>query len=104
MVTVSREYTRDRIGLVFGLGGGQLIVLGLGALPVFMCLQRGLWTAALAAFGVWLLVAVVVVVPVRGRSVTGWFLAATDCRRPALMARLWPTRCSHAPGSSGIRP
>ena len=77
MVTVYREYTRDRIGLVFGLGGGQLIVLGLGALPVFICLQRGLWTAALAAFGVWLLVAVVVVVPVRGRSATGWFLAAT---------------------------
>jgi hypothetical protein len=77
MVTVYREYTRDRIGLVFGLRGGQLIGLGLGALPVFMCLQRGLWTAALAAFGVWLLVAVVVVVPVRGRSVTGWFLAAT---------------------------
>ena len=28
MVTVYREYTRDRIGLVFGLRGGQLIVLG----------------------------------------------------------------------------
>ena len=51
MVTVYREYTRDRIGLVFGLGGGQLTLLGLGALPVFICLQRGLWTAALAAFG-----------------------------------------------------
>jgi len=41
MVTVYREYTRNRIGLVFGLGGGQLIVLGLGALPVFIARRRG---------------------------------------------------------------
>src|SRR5688500_5966371 len=77
MVTVYREYTRDRIRLLFGLGGGQLPVLGLGSLPVFLCLQRGLRTAALAVFGVWLLVVVVVVVPVRGRSAIGWLLAAT---------------------------
>jgi len=81
MVTVYREYTRDRIGMVFGLRAGQLIVLGAGTLPVFLCLQRGLWTAALAAFGVWLLVALVLAIAdlvawkLTGR--VGWVLVPT---------------------------
>ena len=39
-------------------------------------LQHGAWTAALGFAAVWVLVLVITVVPVRGRSATGWFFAS----------------------------
>jgi hypothetical protein len=77
MLTTYNDYNRDRIGWFFGLSGWQLAVLAASALPVFGCLQRGAWSAALLFALGWLLVMIIVVLPVRGRSATGWFLAAT---------------------------
>ena len=70
------DYNRDRIGWFFGLTGWQLAVLAATALPVFLCLQRGAWSAALLFTLGWVLVMIITVVPVRGRSATGWFLAS----------------------------
>ena len=47
MLTTYSDYNRDRIGWFFGLSGWQLAVLAASALPVFGCLQRGAWSAAL---------------------------------------------------------
>ena len=77
MLTTYNDYNRDRIGWFFGLSGWQLAVLAASALPVFGCLQRGAWSAALLFALGWLLVLIITVVPVRGRSATGWFLAST---------------------------
>ncbi|SDS99876.1 hypothetical protein SAMN04488543_2812 [Friedmanniella luteola] len=76
MVATYSEYHRDRIGWFFGLQGWQLVLLAVAALPVLGLVQRGAWTAALAGAGVWVLTLVVVAVPVRGRSATGWLLAS----------------------------
>ena len=62
------DYNRDRIGWFFGLSGWQLAVLAVTALPVFLCLQRGAWSAALLFTLGWVLVMIITVVPVRGRS------------------------------------
>ena len=74
------DYNRDRIGWFFGLSGWQLAVLAASALPVFVCLQRGAWSAALLFALGWVLVMIITVVPVRGRSATGWFLASVGVR------------------------
>ena len=76
MAVTYREYNRDRIGWFFGLRGWQLGLLAVAVLPTVVAVQRTAWTAALAAGGGWLLLLVVVAVPVRGRSATGWLLAA----------------------------
>jgi hypothetical protein len=49
----------------------------MAALPVLASVQRGAWTAALTAAGLWALIVVVVAIPIRGRSATGWLLAVS---------------------------
>jgi hypothetical protein len=77
MSMIYSDYNRDRIGWFFGVSGWQLALLAASALPVVVSLQHGAWTAALLFFAVWVLVLVITVVPVHGRSATGWFLAST---------------------------
>ena len=77
MSMIYSDYNRDRIGWFFGLSGWQLALLAASALPVIISLQHGAWMAALLFSAVWLLVLAITVVPVRGRSATGWFLAST---------------------------
>ena len=77
MSMIYSDYNRDRIGWFFGVSGWQLALLAASALPVIISLQDGAWMAALGFAAVWLLVLVITVVPVRGRSATGWFLAST---------------------------
>jgi hypothetical protein len=60
------EYNRDRIGWFFGLSGWQLAVLAATALPVFLCLQRGAWSAALLFTLGWVLVMIITVVLDKG--------------------------------------
>jgi hypothetical protein len=77
MSMIYSDYNRDRIGWFFGISGWQLALLAGSALPVVVSLQHGAWTAALLFSAVWVLLLVITVVPVRGRSATGWFLAST---------------------------
>ncbi|KRB75049.1 hypothetical protein ASE01_16920 [Nocardioides sp. Root190] len=71
------DYQRDRLGWFFGLTGGQFMALALGTLPAFWALSRQAWLSMLVFAIGWLLLVVVTVVPVRGRSATGWMLAST---------------------------
>ena len=77
------DYNRDRIGWFFGLSGWQLAVLAATALPVFLCLQRGAWSAALLFTLGWVLVMIITVVPVRGRSATRMVPRLRRCSRSA---------------------
>lgn len=78
MSQVYNEYSRARIGwFPFGLTGWQAAILAGCVLPMLWALTRQAWASA-AAFGLLaVLVAVVTVVPVRGRSAIGWLLAST---------------------------
>jgi hypothetical protein len=71
------DYTRGRIGWFFGLSGWQVGVVAGGVVPVAVALNRGQWAAAAVLALVWAGVVVVTVVPVGGRSVTGWVVAVT---------------------------
>ena len=76
-MTTYSDYQRDRIGWFFGLSGGQLMFLALASLPAFWAISRGAWFSAFLFALVWLFVLAVTVVPVRGRSATGWMVAST---------------------------
>jgi hypothetical protein len=77
MPTVYGDYSRGRIGWFFGLSGAQLGILAVSVLPVFWAVHQTAWLSAALFLVVWGLVAVVTVVPVRGRSATGWLAAST---------------------------
>ncbi|WP_067429008.1 SCO6880 family protein [Nocardioides jensenii] len=76
-MTTYADYQRDRIGWFFGLSGGQLTFLGLASLPAFWAISHGAWFSALLFALVWLFLFAITVVPVRGRSATGWVVAST---------------------------
>lgn len=75
MATIYGDYTRDKIGWFFGLSGWQLGILAVTALPIAGAVQRGAWAAAGVFMLAWVVVVVVTVAPVRGRSATGWAVA-----------------------------
>src|SRR4051794_34180961 len=77
MSTTYADYTRDRIGWFFGISGGQLIFLAIASLPMFWALSQGAWLSALLLAGIWAFVLLVTIVPVHGRSATGWLIAST---------------------------
>ena len=71
------EYARDRQGFFFGLTGNQLLTLTLAGVPALWAFHRQQWGSLGGALAGWLLIGLLVVVPIRGRSATGWALAAT---------------------------
>ena len=73
---VYRDYQRDRVGWFFGLTGLQLGLLTAGSLPVLWAAHAGWWSYAFAALVGWVVLLVLVVVPVRGRSAVGWATAS----------------------------
>lgn len=77
MATTYTDYSRDRIGWFFGLGGGQLIFLAMASLPMFWSISQSAWMAALLLAGLWVVALLLTVVPVRGRSATDWLWAST---------------------------
>ena len=76
-MTIYADYQRDRIGWFFGLSGGQVMFLALASLPAFWAISRGAWFSALLFALVWLFLLAITVIPVRGRSATGWVFAST---------------------------
>ena len=76
MAVVYSDYSKDRIGWFFGLTGVQLGTLVLTVLPVFWALNAQRWQLVGTLALVWAAVAVLVVVPIRGRSATGWLAAS----------------------------
>ena len=74
--TIYSEYAKDRQGYFFGLTGSQLVILLAAGIPALWALNRQQWAGLGAAVAGWALVAVLVVVPIWGRSATGWMVAA----------------------------
>jgi hypothetical protein len=87
-MTIYNDYTTARVGWFFGLSGWQLGVVSLGTLPSFWSIREQSWGAALTLLGFWVLLACVVIVPVRGRSATGWLLAMIAFGFASLSGRL----------------
>ena len=75
MAAMYADYTRDRVGMFFGLTGTQLTILVVAGGPVLWAVNDRLWGVAGLGLLLWLVVLGLVVVPVRGRSATGWLLA-----------------------------
>jgi hypothetical protein len=72
MMSVYRDYSRANVGWFFGLSGRQLGGVSLTLLPVFWCVQQRAWGTALLMSIVWVVIGAIIIVPVRGRSATGW--------------------------------
>lgn len=94
MATVYSDYSRDRIGWFFGLSGLQLAILSIGLLPALWAFNARQWGPLLGLAAGWALAFVLVVVPIRGRSATGW-LAASAGQAIGLVFR-WTAWRSHA--------
>ena len=94
MSHVYTDYSRARIGFLFGLSLWQLTIIGVGALPVLWNASQGAWVTAGAALVLWLAVAALAVTPVRGRSATAWLLAALAHAAGSLAG--WTRFTSHA--------
>ncbi len=77
MAVVYSEYAKDRTGYFFGLSGPKLIAVVATGIPAVWALSRQQWALLLALIAVWALVAVLVLVPVAGRTATGWIAAST---------------------------
>ncbi|GAA3524730.1 hypothetical protein GCM10022234_21900 [Aeromicrobium panaciterrae] len=76
-MTIYNDYSRAKVGFFFGMSGWQLGTVALTLLPVFWSIQRQSWGSAVIFMMVWAVISAIVVVPVRGRSATGWFTAMT---------------------------
>ncbi|MHB1010385.1 MAG: SCO6880 family protein [Propionibacteriaceae bacterium] len=76
MTAAYDDYGPDRVGFFFGLTGPRLAALTLAVIPVFVAVNQQRWALAGEWAAVAAVVTVLVVVPVRGRSATGWLLAS----------------------------
>ena len=74
-MTIYSDYQKDRIGWFFGLSGPQLALVAMATLPAMWAISKQAWLSALLFAGIWGVVFVVTVVPVHGRSATGWMWA-----------------------------
>ena len=74
-MAVYSDYSRDRIGWFFGLTGPQLAILGVTALPVFIAVNRQDWRLAGSLILGWAALLILLSVPIRGRSASGWVMA-----------------------------
>ena len=93
-MTIYADYQRDRIGWFFGLSGGQLMFLAPASLPAFWAISRGAWFSAFLFALVWLFLLAITVIPVRGRSATGWVFASTMYAVGGLLG--WTSFRAHA--------
>ncbi|WP_248580843.1 SCO6880 family protein [Nocardioides sp. InS609-2] len=85
MTTTYADYSRDRIGWFFGISGTQLAFLATGSLPVFWAIQQGAWLSGFLLLLIWVAVVLVTIVPIHGRSATGWMCAAVAHAAGGLM-------------------
>ncbi|WP_370895012.1 SCO6880 family protein [Janibacter sp. GXQ6167] len=76
MATIYSDYSRARLGFIFGFSGWQVSVVALTFLPIAGAVSVGAWPSV-ALFGVlWLAISALTLTPVRGRSAVGWLHAA----------------------------
>lgn len=71
-MAVYSDYSKARPGWFLGLNGKQLLALALASAPVVWAGSEQQWSAAAVLAMVAAVVAVLTIVPVRGRSAAGW--------------------------------
>lgn len=76
MAAVYDEYTRDRVGMFFGLTGAQLTTLVVAGVPALWAFRQEEWGLLAGFILLWVAVLGMVAVPIRGRSAIGWMVAA----------------------------
>ncbi len=94
MAVIYSDYAKDRIGWFFGLTGWQLGTLAVTSLPIFWAINTHAWPLAGTLTITWILLALLVVVPVRGRPATGWLAASIKYAAGTLLG--WTRFRSHA--------
>lgn len=72
MITYGANATRDRQGWFFGLTGPQVFLVLGTALPCWLAMAVGAWTALLGLIPLWLAAVALICVPVRGWSAAQW--------------------------------
>lgn len=75
MSTIYDAYRRDRSGWFLGISGTQAATLALAAIPALIALSRGALLNLLLLAMLWLLIAVVTLVRMHGRTTVGWLTA-----------------------------
>ncbi|MCM3556664.1 PrgI family protein [Janibacter melonis] len=76
MALIYSDYSRSRIGWLFGFSGWQMAVVATTFLPIAVSMSRGAWRSVALFALVWVIVTAVTITPVRGRSAVGWLLAS----------------------------
>ncbi|RMB57847.1 SCO6880 family protein [Tessaracoccus antarcticus] len=74
--TTFRNFTHPTSGWLFGLGPAQLAIVIIASFPIWISLSNQRWAAVGIFTVVWGVVVVLTVVPLGGRSSTGWMIAA----------------------------
>lgn len=77
MSTVYDSYRRDRSGWFLGISGTKAATLAIAAIPILIALSRGAILGVLAFTAAWVLIAVLTLVTMHGRSSFGWLCALT---------------------------
>lgn len=67
-------WSKDKQGWFLGLGGGSVVTIALGGVPLLIATGAHKWLLALAWMPIWAVVIVLTAVPVRGRPAFRWAL------------------------------
>lgn len=69
---VYSDYSRDHVGFFFGLSLVELMILAASTLPVLWAISRQAWGSMWWLLLVFVIVALVTIVKIQGRSAVGW--------------------------------
>ncbi|MDN5803846.1 MAG: PrgI family protein [Microlunatus sp.] len=76
MSQVYSQYSKAKIGWIFGLSAWQVGIVAASSVPVFYAINQQAWAAAGLLTVMAAAVTALTIVPVRGRSAAGWLAAA----------------------------
>ena len=74
-MTLYNDYSRDKVGMFFGLTAAQLATLVVGAMPALLALSGSRWLLTAVLVVGWIVLALLTVMPIHGRSAVGWTAA-----------------------------
>lgn len=105
MSAVFGEYTKAREGWLFGLTIPQFAALAVGTVPVIASLSSHRFWAAAGWIMAWLLLALLVAVPIQGRSAFAWVVAAAGFSAGTLMRwTQWRSKVAKGEGEDASQP
>ena len=89
MSQVYSQYSKAKIGWIFGLSVWQVGIVAASSVPVFYAINQHAWAGAGLFTVIAATVTVLTIVPVRGRSTAGWLAAVAGFAAGSL--RGWST-------------